>query len=156
MKDVKLGLQAEYYRLLNGNVTVPAEVYPAPVRPDDDYVVPVYDSIPTDATFPYIKIQEWTEVDFSDKTTFGGNVTLTLQIVDRYEGTASPRSVMYTVLEGVKEIIRSRPLSFNVDGWNIITSVVDGEDTIREMDATHTYIYTNIRFRHLAEQLTAA
>ncbi len=139
MKDVKRDLQTDYFSLLTGIVI-------------DGYTVPVYDDVPQDATYPYIKLGEWTEVDFSDKTSFGGDVTLTVQIVDRFQGTVS-RGKMYDVLDEVKQIIRSRPAPFNLVGWNILTSVVDNETTFRQLTDTFVYVYSNIRFRHLAEQL---
>ena len=138
MKDVKRDLQTDYFSLLTGIVI-------------DGYNVPVYDDVPEDATYPYIKLGEWTEVDFSDKTSFGGDVTLTVQIVDRFQGTVS-RAKMYDVVNEVKQIIRSRPAPFNLVGWNILTSVVDNETTFRQLTDTFVYVYSNIRFRHLAEQ----
>lgn len=153
VKDVKFQLHSSYFSLLNGNVTVSRELYPEVVRPASDYTVPVYDSVPTDATFPYIKLNEWTETNFSDKDTFASDLTFTVQIVDRYEGTASPRAVLYSVINSVKEIIRARPVPFNLEDFNVYTSVIDSETTLREMDSTFTYIYDNIRFRHFVEQL---
>jgi len=139
MRDIKRKLQTDYFSLLTGIVI-------------DGYTVPVYDDVPQDATYPYIKLGEWTEVDFSDKTSFGGDVTLTVQIVDRFQGTVS-RAKMYDVVDEVKKIIRARPVPFNVVGWNILTSVVDNETTFRQLTDTFVYVYSNIRFRHLAEQL---
>lgn len=153
MRDVKYDLHSAYSTLLTGSVIVPKEIWPLPIRPDNDYVVPVYDSIPANATFPYIKLQEWTEVDYSDKTSFGSDLTFTLQIVDRYQGTAAPKAVRNVITSKLKQIIRARPVPFDIFNWNIISSVVDNETTFQEMDDTHTYVYNNIRFRHLAEQL---
>lgn len=120
---------------------------------DKDYIVPVYDSVPNQATYPYIRLGDWTEVDFSDKTAYGAELTFELQIVDRYDGSLAPRGLLYLVLDGVKSIIRDRNAPFDIDGWNVITSVVDGEDDSREMNQSKTYLLHNIRFRHLAEQV---
>lgn len=153
MRDVKATLHSEYFRLLSGNVVVDRMIYPEPVRPASDYTVPVYDGVPKNATFPYIKLGEFTETNLSDKDTFGVDETFMIQVVDRYEGTATPRAVLYSVINSVKEIIRARPVPFNLKDFNVYTSVIDSETTLREMDSTFTYIYDNIRFRHFVEQL---
>ena len=154
MNDIKYALPAAYIGLLKDAMTVPKETWPVPVRPAADYTVPVYDSVPAAPTYPYVKVGEWTEVDYSDKTAFGSEVTLTLQIVDRYSGTAAPKAVRNVVTGLVKQIIRSRPVPFAITGWNVLTSVVDNETTFTDMDQTHTYVYNLIRFRHLCEQTT--
>lgn len=153
MRDVKFDLHSEYFRLLNGNVVVDKEVYPAPVRPSEDVVVPIYDSVPVSATYPYVKLGEWTDNDWSDKTAFGSELTFQVQIVDRYEGAMAPRGVIYKVLNEVKQIIRARPVPFDIFGWNIISSVVDAESSLYESDETHTYVYFNLTFRHQSEQI---
>lgn len=152
MKDAKRTIQTRYFDLLNGNVIIPKELFPVPVRPATDYTVPVYDNIPTNATYPYIKLQEWTEVDFSTKTSFGSELTFTVQIVDRYT-QAVTRSPMYYVLSRLKEIIRARPVPFGDGEFNVISSVVDNETTFRQMTDTYVYLYNNVRFRHLVEEL---
>lgn len=151
MKDVKSELQPAYYTLLNGNITIPKETWPVSVRPDNDYDVPVYEYVPSDATYPYIGFQEYTEVDDSDKSSFGADETFTLEVVDRYEN-AWTTVVRNYVVNRVKEIIRARPVPFNLSSWNVITSTVDTENTDKQLTDTHTYLISIIRFRHLLEE----
>ena len=151
MKDVKTQLQTAYYTLLNGNVVIPKETWPVPVRPVTDYTVPVYDSVPSSATYPYINFQEFTETDDSDKSSFGADQTFTIEVVDRYQNTWTS-AVRNFVCNRVKEIIRARPVPLNLSDWNVISSVVDTENTNKQMTDTHTYIISIIRFRHLIEQ----
>ena len=152
MKDVKTELQTAYFTLLNGNIVIPKETWPDPIRPAMDYTVPVYDSVPSDATYPYIGFQEFTETDDSDKSSFGADETFTLEIVDRYENTWTkvPRNF---VCNRVKEIVRARPVPISMSGLNVINSVVDSENTNTQATDTHTYLISIIRFRHLIEEL---
>src|SRR5690554_1108877 len=135
MKDVKHPLQTAYFTLLNGNVVIPKEVWPAPIRPASDYTVPVYDNIPANVTYPYIKLGEWTEVDDSDKSSFGSDLTLTTQIVDRYSG-AITRAPLYSAANGMKKIIRARPSPFDLDAFNVVTTIIDNENSFKDLTDT--------------------
>lgn len=140
MKDCKQELHEEYFRLLSGEITVGSET------------IAVYDSVPSNATYPYVKIGEWTEIDWSTKSNFGAEVTITIQIVDRFQNSIT-RSRLYSVLNQMKQIIRARPVPFDADSFNIIQSVVDNETTFRQATDTYVYLYSNVRFRHQAEEL---
>lgn len=151
MKDVKAQIQTSYFSLLNTKVILAKELWPAPIRPTTDYTVPVYDNVPSTATYPYIKLGEWTEVDDSDKSSFGSELTFTVQVVDRYENSIT-RAPLYEACNQLKQIIRSRPIAVTATGFNVINSIIDNENTFRELTDTHIYLYNNIRFRHIIEQ----
>src|SRR5690554_3239429 len=109
MKDIKSELQPAYLALLSGNVVIPATVFPFPFRPDNDYTVPVYEYVPSEATYPYIGFQEYTETDDSDKSSFGADETFALEIVDQYENEWSTVARNY-LLNRFKEIIVTGPV----------------------------------------------
>jgi hypothetical protein len=136
MKDVKRDLQTAYFSLLNGNVGAP-----------------VHDFVPASPVYPYVALQQWTEVDDSDKSSFGSDVTFGVQIVDRFSGSGGSRLPMYDIANEIKKIIRARPVPFDIFNWNIINSVVDNETSFKELTDTHLYVYLNIRFRHRVEQI---
>ena len=134
MKDPKKQLQTEYFTLLSALDT------------------PVYDFVPEDPDYPYIRLGEYTESDYSDKSSFGEDLTITVQVVDRVGGSGGSRAALFDVVDEVKQKIRSRPVPFTLTDFNVITSTVDNETTFRELSDTHLYFNTNIRFRHLIEQ----
>jgi hypothetical protein len=145
MKDVKLDLQTAYYNLLNGNISY------ASVN------VPVYDvmGVPQSPVYPHVLLTDWTQLDDGDKSSFGEEVTFSLEIVDRATQRGN-RAGTYSVVNQIKEIIRVRPEPFNVAGWNILNTRLDNEFTLpKEFDGTYIYFGSNVRFRHTVEQLTS-
>jgi len=141
MIDSAKPLQIQYYSLLSGSITY------------DGSTVPVYDVIPSDATYPYIKIQERTALDMSTKTNQGQEVTQRIQIVDRYNHQTGTRSGIYEIGADVIATIRSRPIQISLTDFNVITATLDNADTRQEHDDKYTYQIYNLRFRHKLEEV---
>lgn len=143
MKDVKQSLQSAYYSLLNGNVSYSGST------------VPVYDimGVPQEPDYPHVLITDYTQIDDSDKTSFGEEITVDLEIIDRATQTAS-RAGLFSVINQVKQIIRVRPEAFSVSGWNIFNTILDTEITIpKEFDGTYIYFGSRLTWRHSIEEL---
>lgn len=143
MKDVKADLQEAYYSLLNTNVSYSGSN------------VSVYDvmNIPEDPDYPHILITDYTQIDDSDKSSFGEEITVDLEVIDRSVQRAS-RAGLFSVINQIKQIIRVRPEAFSVSGWNIFNTILDTEITIpKEFDGTYIYFGTRLTFRHSIEQL---
>lgn len=139
-KDSTTQLQIGYYQLLNGNVTLSGTP------------VPVYDEIPASATYPLIQFNDTTLTDNSTKSTFMDNVTFSLSVVDRVSLDNGSRSSLNNVVNQVKEIIRARPLPFNLTDFNVLISIVDNDVFRKEKTDTFTYFIREIRFRHIIEE----
>lgn len=138
--DPKTKIQTQYFSLLNGNVTLSGQS------------VPVYDFLPASPSFPYIRIGEYTETDDSDKTSFGEDLTVTVQVVDRVGGSGGSRANLFSVIDQVKGIICTRPVAVTVSGFNVLTATLESETTFRNLTDTHLYFYSSLRFRHKIEQ----
>ena len=136
MKATSTELQKEYVRLLNGNVSGA-----------------VYDQVPENPSYPYVQIGNQTGVDYSDKTSQGEEKTQTLWIVDRYSGSFGDRGNVYTLENEILGIICDRPIEFDLDGFNMIQSVLDLSNFSIERTETHTYFRIEMRFRHEIEEL---
>lgn len=139
-KDLTTQLQTAYYLLLNNNVTLSGTP------------VPVYDEIPASATYPLIQFADTTLVDNSTKSTFMDNVTFSLSIVDRFSLDNGSRSSLNNVVNQVKEIIRVRPVPFNLTDFNVLISIVDNDVFRKEKTDTFTYFIRELRFRHIIEE----
>lgn len=140
-KDSTTQLQTAYYSLLNNNVTLSGTP------------VPVYDSVPATATYPLIRFNDTTLVDNSTKSTFMDDVTFSLSVVDRFGLDNATRSRINSTVDQVKQIIRARPVPFNLADFNVITSVVDNDIFRVERTDTYTYYIREIRFRHIIEEV---
>lgn len=143
MRDPAIHIQTKYFQLLNGNITYGGQV------------VPVYDNVPKNATYPYIQIGSKTDVARSTKTYFGNEVTQGLSIVSRFDASSiGSRMPMYSISNDVQEIICARPVSFtDVPGLNVISATLDNSLTREELTTTHKYMIYELRFRHIIEQL---
>jgi hypothetical protein len=127
-------LQVAYFDLLTG-----------------DY--PVYDEVPDDAEYPLIQIGNNTFTDYTDNTSLGQEVTQTVWAVDRFEQAFGSRITLNEVTDFITESIRARPVSIDLEGFNVITSTLDIISFTKTRTDTHTYYRNEIRFRHLIEQL---
>jgi len=136
-RDAKRQLQTAYYDLLTAGLSVP-----------------VYDSKPPSPEYPHVGIGEWTAVDGSDKSSHGDELTLTLTVVDQFQGTQYSRAPMYEVTAEILSIICARPAPFDLDGFNVITSTLDSQTTFRGENSGKMELWTAIRFRHIIEQTT--
>lgn len=140
MRSVNTPLQQAYFTLLNGQINVGG-------------VIPIYDTIPSNETYPYIQIDDNTKLDYVTKSSFGEEITQTIWIVDRYEGSFGSRLTVNSILNRVQEIIRARPNPFDITDYNVITNTLDIAVFSRERTETHTYLRYEVRFRHLIQHL---
>jgi hypothetical protein len=141
MIDPGLLLQTEYFSLLNGQVTYAGSI------------VPVYDTVPANATYPYIQIGDKTDIDFSNKSTQGNEVTQGISVVDRFQASTGGRNSVYSISNALMQILTARPNPFNIEELNVITSVLDNSLTRQELTSTYHYRIVELRFRHLIEQI---
>lgn len=139
-KDSTTQLQTQYYTLLNNNVSVSGTT------------IPVYDDVPANATYPLIHFNDTTLVDNSTKSTFMDDVTFSLSVVDRFSLDNGSRAKINSIVDQVKQIIRARPVPFNLADFNVITSVVDNDTSRKERTDTYTYFIRQLRFRHIIEE----
>jgi hypothetical protein len=139
-KDSTTQLQTAYYTLLNTNVTLSGSV------------IPVYDEVPSNATYPHIQFADTTLVDNSTKSTFMDEATFSLSVVDRFSLDNGTRSRINSIVDQVKQIIRARPVPFNLTDFNVIISVVDNDLFRKEKTDTYTYFIRELRFRHVIEE----
>lgn len=140
MNDYRTALQTRYFSLLSNAVNVP-----------------VYDvnAVPSEPSYPHVIIGEWTEVDNSDKTSLGSDMTLTVRVVDRVTQQAS-RAPIYAICNQIKNAIRTRPVPFSgITGINVLTATLDDQITLpKELIDGFTYFGETLRFRHTIQQLS--
>lgn len=143
MKDVKQTLQEAYHSLLDGNITYSGTT------------IPVYDvmRVPQNPDYPHVLITDFTQVDDSDKSSFGEEITVDVEVIDRFTQYAS-RAGLFSIINQLKQIIRVRPEAFSDEGWNIFNTILDTEITIpKEFDGAYTYFGSRLTFRHSIEEL---
>jgi len=141
MRDPAFEIQSEYYRLLNGQVTYAGKV------------VPVYDVVPKNPSYPYIQIIDKTDTGAPTKSSFGNEITQGISIVSRFDASFGSRVPIYLISDQVQQIILARPVAFNIDEFDVITATLDNSLTRRELTQTFLYLIYELRFRHIVQQL---
>lgn len=119
--------------------------------------VPVYDKVPQSATYPYVAIAEQTAVNDSDKTSYGQDVTVLLDIVTGFTpgigGKAPSDDIANAILQAI--YIRgseSSTLDLSSDNFNVVTTMLDSDTSLEELDDNYHIYRRLLRFRHHIEQ----
>lgn len=139
MKFPLSALQAAYYTALNGNISV------------NSTNIPVYDHVPEDAEPDFIRIGEMTAIEAPDKSNYGWDVTVLLDVVTDYTG----KKRLQDIINEITKIIRLRSdnlLSLGAS-WNHYKTMVDNMNTLEELTDTGKLYRGLIRFRHEIEEL---
>lgn len=135
MKESKTALQTAIFQALNG-------------------VVDVYDVAPTDASYPFVEIGETTDVENTDKTQYGQDVTFTFHIRDRFSGSTGSRSNLYSTSDKLKEALRTRPNNYlQPNGFYITRQFLETEDFTKTADDTYVYFTLHTRITFTINQL---
>lgn len=131
-------LQTAYYELLNG-----ALYY-------NSREVPIFDVISSEEDiYPCVGFGMSTGSDLSAKDTFGSESTKTLYIYDRFSTDNGSRRAVQDIAQQIKDIIRVRPVPFDIPGLNILTSYIDSESIATQTTDNWFYYIYELRFRHL-------
>jgi hypothetical protein len=146
MKDSSKIIRTAYYNALNNVVQF------------NSAGVPLYDSVPSNAAYPYIYVSDYTAVEETTKDFFGQNVTITLVVAMKYPANYGGQNDIDGIVSQVTGIVRgtittSQPLSFTPDFQNIITQV-DQSNYFKQEVADGIVYYRTIKFRHRITQIT--
>ena len=82
MSDHSLGLQKTIFDALDGDSTL------------QSLVTDVFDFVPENTAFPYVKVGEETAVDNGTKTLQGNEHTLVIHTFSRYRGSKETKEIM--------------------------------------------------------------
>ncbi len=134
-KDSTTELQTAYYSVLTGALSVN-----------------VYDEVPSNATYPHVQFNDTNLSDSSSKSDFIDDVTFSLSVVDRYSTDAGTRSQINSIVNTIKETIRTRADVFNMTSFDVVFTIVDNDQFRKEYTGTFTYWIRELRFRHKIEE----
>jgi len=143
MKDPKTAVQTSFYSLLDGNVTIGGSA------------VGVGDKMNPPDGYPQITLNDWTEIDDSDKSSFGSELTFTTHVYDRQEQDNGSRADLYDIVGQMKQLVRTRPQSVDLSpDFKLIWLIIDDELSLpKELTDTHITFGRQVRFRMAIEEL---
>lgn len=134
-------LQTAYYNALNGAITYNATT------------VPVYDVVPADADYPYIRLADQIVREASTKNSFSTDIIIQVDVVTGFEGAFGGKQQMWDIASKVVDVIRTRSDGYlSVLGYTVYKSELDISTVIEEQTDTHNLYINRIRFRHLIQQ----
>ena len=121
MSDHSLGLQKTVFDALDGDSTL------------QSLVTDVFDFVPENTAFPYVKIGEETAVDNGTKTLQGNEHTLVIHTFSRYRGSKETKEIMSRVYALLHES------SLTVSGASLVNLRFEFSDIIKENDGLTTH-----------------
>jgi len=122
MSDHSLELQKTIFDTLSGDSTITST-----------YGANVYDYIPDNTSFPYVKLGEETSVDNGTKTLQGNEHTLVIHTFSQYRGSKEVKNIMSRIYALLHES------SLSVSGASLVNLRFEFSDVIKENDGLTTH-----------------
>jgi len=116
MSDHSLELQKSIFNALDGDSTL------------QNLVTDVYDFVPENTAFPYVKVGEETSIDNGTKTLQGNEHTLVIHTFSRYRGSKEVKEIMSRIYALLHES------SLSVSGASLVILRFEFSDVIKEND----------------------
>ena len=145
MKEVIHRVRKALLDKLNGNVTLRGAT------------VPIYNRIPSNATYPFIRIYSVSndEVD-QNQTNYITETITRLEVITRFSGDSGGELDSNLITDEILKIVRTRSADYiNIDdeGFNVFTSTVAGINYLTEDSDDFTYFRTIIELSNRIEQI---
>ena len=121
MSDHSLALQKTVFDTLDGDSTL------------QSLVTDVFDFVPENTAFPYVKIGEETATDNGTKTLQGNEHTLVIHTFSRYRGSKETKEIMSRIYALLHES------SLSVTGASLVNLRFEFSDVIKENDGLTTH-----------------
>ena len=121
--------------------------------------VPIYNRIPSDASFPYIRIYSVSndETD-QNQTNYITEVITRLEVVTRFTGDSGGELDSNLITDEILQLVRTRSANYiNLDeeGFNVYTSQIESINYLEEDASDYTYFRVVIEVSNRIEQRTA-
>ncbi len=121
--------------------------------------VPIYNRVPSDASFPYIRIYSVSndEID-QNQTNYITEVITRLEIVTRFTGDSGGELDSNLITDEVLELVRTRTSSYinlEDEGFNVFTTQIETINYLEEDASDYTYYRVIIEVSNRIEQREA-
>jgi len=121
MSEHSLALQKTIFDALDGDSTLQSQV------------TDVYDFVPENTAFPYVKLGEDTAIDNGTKTLQGNEHTLVVHTFSRYRGSKEIKDIMSRIYTLLHES------SLTVSGASLVNLRFEFSDVLKENDGLTTH-----------------
>lgn len=130
MKEPAQYVRRGLYNVLNGNITY------------DSSNVPVYNTVPVNASYPYIILYSVTTNQIEDnRDNYIADVSTRLEVVTRFADGDGGQLQANEIINSITQLVvlKSGLLNLNSDGFNVYSQVNEGITYLTEDAPDHTY-----------------
>lgn len=130
MKEPAQYVRRGLYNVLNGNITY------------DGSNVPIYNTVPVNASYPYIVIYSVTTNQIEDnRDNYIADVSTRLEVVTRFADGDGGQLQANEIINSITQLVvlKSGLLNLNSDGFNVYSQVNEGITYLTEDAPDHTY-----------------
>jgi hypothetical protein len=130
MKEPAQYVRRGLYNVLNGNITY------------DGSNVSIYNTVPVNATYPYIIIYSVTTNQIEDnRDNYIADVSTRLEVVTRFADGDGGQLQANEIINSITQLVvlKSGLLNLNSDGFNVYSQVNEGITYLTEDAPDHTY-----------------
>jgi hypothetical protein len=119
--------------------------------------VPIYNRIPSNATYPFIRIYSVSndEVD-QNQTNYITETITRLEVITRFSGDSGGELDSNLITDAILELVRTRSADYidlEAEGFKVFTSTVAGINYLTEDSEDYTYFRTIIELSNRIEQI---
>lgn len=144
MKDATKFIRAKIITALDGNVSYGGSN------------VPVYNRVPSDATFPYIRVYSVSTSQINDNiTAYNTEVITRLEVITRFPGDSGGDLQMNDIMNDIMELLISKTSSafdLSSDNFKVYSTTNEGVSYVQEDTVDHTYFRAILELGNKIEQ----
>lgn len=146
MKDATKYIRAKIITALNGNVSY------------DGSNVSVYNRVPSDATFPYIRVYSVSTSQIDDnRSKYNADIITRIEVITRFVADSGGDLQMNDIMNDVLELLVSKTSSafdLSTDNFNVYSTTNQGISYLQEDTVDHTYFRAILELSNKIEQVS--
>jgi len=146
MKDATKYIRAKIITALNGNVSY------------DGSNVSVYNRVPSDATFPYIRVYSVSTSQIDDnRSKYNADIITRIEVITRFVADSGGDLQMNDIMNDVLELLVSKTSSafdLSSDNFNVYSTTNQGISYLQEDTVDHTYFRAILELSNKIEQVS--
>jgi hypothetical protein len=146
MKDATKYIRAKIITALNGNVSY------------DGSNVSVYNRVPSDATFPYIRVYSVSTSQIDDnRSKYNADIITRIEVITRFVADSGGDLQMNDIMNDVLELLVSKTSSafdLSSDNFNVYSTTNQGISYLQEDTVDHSYFRAILELSNKIEQVS--
>lgn len=146
MKDATKYIRAKIITALNGNVSY------------DGSNVSVYNRVPSDATFPYIRVYSVSTSQIDDnRSKYNADIITRIEVITRFVADSGGDLQMNDIMNDVLELLVSKTsnaFDLSTDNFNVYSTTNQGISYLQEDTVDHSYFRAILELSNKIEQVS--